>query len=222
VVIALDAALATTRREDLKHGTNAAYVAGLVSARSVGKPARKDGQERRLTRSEQSTLRETEAPGWRPGDLARYCDPTHVGCGYQLPTMLSMALWIRLDHTIVGVSNWEISNRFYRDVVGAEIAPHGKPPRVAYRLGDTQLNVHGPGLDLSTNVARLPVQPGNSDLCFRWPGPIEDAIAHLAQHSVEVETGPVARLGAKGQGISVYFRDPDGSLLEFISYDSRR
>jgi catechol 2,3-dioxygenase-like lactoylglutathione lyase family enzyme len=135
--------------------------------------------------------------------------------------MLSMALWIRLDHTIVGVSR-EISNRFYRDVVGAEIVPHGKPPRVAYRLGDTQLNVHGPGLDLSTNVARLPVQPGNSDLCFRWPGPIEDAIAHLAQHGVEVETGPVARLGAKGQGISVYFRDPDGSLLEFISYDSRR
>jgi catechol 2,3-dioxygenase-like lactoylglutathione lyase family enzyme len=40
--------------------------------------------------------------------------------------------------------------------------------------------------------------------------------------AVEVETGPVARLGAKGQGISVYFRDPDGSLLEFISYDSRR
>jgi len=135
--------------------------------------------------------------------------------------MLSMALWIRLDHTIVGVSNWEISNRFYRDVVGAEIAPHGKPPRVAYRLGDTQLNVHGPGLDLSTNVARLPVQPGNSDLCFRWPGPIEDAIAHLAQHGVEVETGPVARLGAKGQGISVYFRDPDGSLVEFISYEER-
>jgi catechol 2,3-dioxygenase-like lactoylglutathione lyase family enzyme len=112
--------------------------------------------------------------------------------------MLSMALWIRLDHTIVGVSNWEISNRFYRDVVGAEIVPHGKPPRVAYRLGDTQLNVHGPGLDLSTNVARLPVQPGNSDLCFRWPGPIEDAIAHLAQHGVEVETGPVARPWRQG------------------------
>jgi hypothetical protein len=39
--------------------------------------------------------------------------------------------------------------------------------------------------------------------------------------AVEVETGPVARLGAKGQGISVYFRDPDGSLVEFISYEER-
>jgi catechol 2,3-dioxygenase-like lactoylglutathione lyase family enzyme len=30
--------------------------------------------------------------------------------------------------------------------------------------------------------------------------------------------GPVERFGAKGPGMSVYFRDPDGSLLEFISY----
>jgi catechol 2,3-dioxygenase-like lactoylglutathione lyase family enzyme len=114
-----------------------------------------------------------------------------------------------------------VSNRFYRDVVGAELVPHGEPPRVAYRVGDTQLNVHGPGVDLSGNVARFPVRPGNSDLCFMWPGPIEEAIAHLERNGVEVETGPVARLGARGEGVSVYFRDPDGSLLEFISYGSQ-
>jgi catechol 2,3-dioxygenase-like lactoylglutathione lyase family enzyme len=26
------------------------------------------------------------------------------------------------------------------------------------------------------------------------------------------------RFGAKGTGTSIYFRDPDGSLMEFISY----
>lgn len=124
---------------------------------------------------------------------------------------------IRLDHSVVAVSDWEISNRFYRDVVGAQLVDAG-PGRVAYRFADTQLNVHGPGLDLSDNVARLPVQPGNSDLCFAWPGSIDEAIAHLQRHDVEVETGPVARFGARGHGSSVYFRDPDGSLLEFISY----
>jgi catechol 2,3-dioxygenase-like lactoylglutathione lyase family enzyme len=126
---------------------------------------------------------------------------------------------LRLDHTVVAVSDWDVSNRFYRDVVGAELVEIS-PGRVSYRLGDTQLNIHGPGLDLSSNVARLPVQPGNSDVCFVWPGPIEEAVAHLGGHGVEVETGPVARVGARGQGTSVYFRDPDGSLLEFISYAS--
>jgi catechol 2,3-dioxygenase-like lactoylglutathione lyase family enzyme len=124
---------------------------------------------------------------------------------------------VRLDHCVIAVSDWDVSNRFYRDVVGAELVAMG-PVRFAYRLGDMQLNVHGPGVDVSDNVARLPVQPGNSDLCFVWPGPIAEAVAHLERHGVEVETGPVERLGARGRGTSVYFRDPDGSLLEFISY----
>jgi catechol 2,3-dioxygenase-like lactoylglutathione lyase family enzyme len=128
-----------------------------------------------------------------------------------------MAGGMRLDHSVIAVSDWDVSNRFYRDVLGAELVEHG-PGRVAYRLGDTQLNVHGPGVDVSSNVARLPVRPGNSDLCVVWPGPIEDAVAHLGRHGVEIETGPVERLGARGRGTSVYFRDPDGSLLEFISY----
>jgi catechol 2,3-dioxygenase-like lactoylglutathione lyase family enzyme len=126
---------------------------------------------------------------------------------------------LRLDHSVVAVSDWDVSSAFYGDVVGAEIVPAG-PGRVAYRIGDTQLNVHGPGLDASDNVARLPVQPGNSDLCFVWPGPVEDAAAHLERRGVEVELGPIARFGAGGWGTSVYFRDPDGSLLEFISYES--
>jgi catechol 2,3-dioxygenase-like lactoylglutathione lyase family enzyme len=68
-------------------------------------------------------------------------------------------------------------------------------------------------------VARDPVRPGTSDLCFVWPGPIEEAVAHLRALEVGLEAGPVERAGGRGQGTSVYFRDPDGSLLELISYD---
>jgi catechol 2,3-dioxygenase-like lactoylglutathione lyase family enzyme len=64
----------------------------------------------------------------------------------------------------------------------------------------------------------VPVQPGNSDLCFEWAGPIDAAKAHLTAQGVEIELGPVARSAARGEGTSLYFRDPDGSLLEFISY----
>ena len=125
---------------------------------------------------------------------------------------------ITLDHSVIAVSEWERSNAFYRDVLGAEIIEVG-PGRWAYRLAGTQLNVHGPGVDAGDNVARIPVQPGNSDLCFAWPGRIEDAVAHLRERGVEVELGPVSRFGARGSGTSVYFRDPDGSLLELICYD---
>jgi catechol 2,3-dioxygenase-like lactoylglutathione lyase family enzyme len=125
---------------------------------------------------------------------------------------------IGLDHCVIAVSDWERSNAFYRDVVGAEVIEM-EPGRWAYRVGRQQLNVHGPGVDVSDNVARLPVQPGNSDLCFVWSGPIAQAVAHLEERGVDVETGPVPRLGARGHGTSVYFRDPDGSLLEFIAYD---
>ena len=122
---------------------------------------------------------------------------------------------IKLDHCVIHVSDWERSNVFYRDVLGAELVRRGSG--WAYRFGDTQLNCHGPGV-AATPVARLPVQPGNSDLCFEWPGPIGEAKVHLDRHGVAIELGPMERYGARDAGTSVYFRDPDGSLLEFISY----
>jgi catechol 2,3-dioxygenase-like lactoylglutathione lyase family enzyme len=122
-----------------------------------------------------------------------------------------------LDHIVIHVSDWERANAFYRDVLGAEVVSRGAG--FAYRFGDQQLNCHGPGLDPEP-VARVPVAPGNSDLCFRWEGSAEDAAAHLRRNGVEVELGPIDREGTAGRGRSVYFRDPDGSLLEFISYQA--
>ena len=124
---------------------------------------------------------------------------------------------IKLDHSVIHVSNWDRSNTFYRDVVGAELVKVGSG--WAYRFGETQLNCHGPEVH-ATPVAKLPVMPGGSDLCFIWPGTIQAAIAHLEKYGVQVEVGPVLRFGSRGQGTSVYFRDPDGSLMEFISYES--
>src|SRR5664280_1678658 len=93
----------------------------------------------------------------------------------------------KLDHCVIHVSDWERANQFYTQVMGAELV--ARPVGFAYRFGDKQLNVHGPGVT-PAEVARLPVQPGNSDLCFEWVGPIEGAIAHLKAHKIAVERGP--------------------------------
>jgi catechol 2,3-dioxygenase-like lactoylglutathione lyase family enzyme len=126
-----------------------------------------------------------------------------------------VSLPTRFDHCVVHVSNWERSNTFYRDVVGVVLI--GKEGGWAYRFENAQLNLHGPGL-VPNPVARIPVPPGGSDLCFEWAGPIDEAVEHLQRHRVEIELGPIQRSGARGAGTSIYFRDPDGSLLEFISY----
>jgi catechol 2,3-dioxygenase-like lactoylglutathione lyase family enzyme len=122
---------------------------------------------------------------------------------------------VRLDHVVIAVSDFDRSNAFYRDVLGAEIVE--TDGRVAYRVGGQQLNVHGP-TTRPAMVARIPVAPGNSDLCFEWNAPIEAAVEHLRTRGVKIEAGPMIRGGAKGRGTSVYFRDPDGTLLELITY----
>ena len=118
---------------------------------------------------------------------------------------------------MIAVSNWDRSNAFYRDVLGAEIDARDAWS-ARYRFDGWQLNVHGPGFE-GLNAA-TPVQPGNSDLCFVWPGPIDEAVAHLERHGVAIESGPAPTDATFGPGEHLYFRDPEGSLLELVSYET--
>ena len=104
---------------------------------------------------------------------------------------------LRLDHVVIAVSDWSRSNAFYRDVIGAEVVELDRG-RYAYRIGGRQLNVHGPGATPEPPEAQDAGRPpGGSDLCFEWPGPIEDAVEHLQRHGVEIEVGPDERSGAQ-------------------------
>lgn len=127
---------------------------------------------------------------------------------------------VRIDHCVIASSDLARSDTFYAAILGATV-DRPFPGYHQLRFGGQMLNVHGPGVAERADpslLARVRVAPGGSDLCFVWDGPIAAAIAHLGACDVAIETGPGARDGASGLGTCIYFRDPDGSLLEFISY----
>ena len=128
-----------------------------------------------------------------------------------------------LDHLAITVEDVERTLAFYRRVLDAEplfedLWRAGKIPVVLLQVGASRLSVHSAKAPASPH-ARAPL-PGSGDYCFRWEGPIESAIARLREHGVEIVEGPVPRPAADGgAGQSVYFRDPDGNLLELLTTD---
>jgi catechol 2,3-dioxygenase-like lactoylglutathione lyase family enzyme len=112
---------------------------------------------------------------------------------------------------------------FYREVLGAEVRDEdawraGETVFPVLHFGSWKLNVHAADGNIEL-VANAPT-PGCLDAALAWPGPISDAARHLDDRGVEVVYGPVRQNGARGVGASIYFRDPDRNLLEFISYDA--
>lgn len=125
------------------------------------------------------------------------------------------------DHYAITVADMEATIAFYRDVLGVDILWEaewraGKIPVVSMQIGANRMNVHSTAAPAAPH-ARVPTS-GSADLCMRWNGPIADAQALLARHDIAIEVGPVPRPAADGVwGYSVYFRDPDGNLLELLS-----
>lgn len=62
-------------------------------------------------------------------------------------------------------------------------------------------------------MARVPVAPGGSDLCFSWAGSAEEAVAHLDRLGIPIERGPVPRNGARGAGRSVLRRPEQAAAV---------
>jgi catechol 2,3-dioxygenase-like lactoylglutathione lyase family enzyme len=60
--------------------------------------------------------------------------------------------------------------------------------------------------------------PGSADLCFVIYLPVAQVLMYLRASRVEILHGPVERTGAMGPVTSVYFRDPDGNLIEVSNY----
>ena len=123
-----------------------------------------------------------------------------------------------LDHLVLTVANIGITCDFYARVLGMKKVTFGGG-RVALAFGRQKINLHPAGNEYDPKA--VTPMPGSGDLCFIAAEPMDDVIAHLNAQGVEIIEGPGERTGATGPINSVYFRDPDGNLIEVSNYASR-
>lgn len=116
-----------------------------------------------------------------------------------------------LDHLVLTTRNLDRCVDFYTCVLGMALERFGEG-RLALRFGKQKINLHEYGHEFEPKAAAP--TPGSLDLCFLADRPLDEVIAALKAHRVEIVEGPVRRTGARFPIVSVYVRDPDENLVE--------
>jgi catechol 2,3-dioxygenase-like lactoylglutathione lyase family enzyme len=126
------------------------------------------------------------------------------------------------DHVVVNVIDPERSAAWYQRVLGMmreDFRPGpGKAPRISVKFGAQKINLRPIAAGSDEWFTAEHAAAGSDDLCFLTQASPDAVVAHLKSCGVAVEEGPVEKRGARGTLISVYCRDPDGSLIEISSY----
>lgn len=124
----------------------------------------------------------------------------------------------RIDHVVLNCRDVEATAAWYERVMGFEREEFFGPiHRIALKFGRAKINLRPVGAE--NWITGAVETPGSLDLCFITESGIGGAIERLKMEGVEIIRGPTAQTGAMGPMTSVYFRDPDGNLLEIGSYD---
>jgi catechol 2,3-dioxygenase-like lactoylglutathione lyase family enzyme len=116
-----------------------------------------------------------------------------------------------IDHIVLTVENIEATCEFYGRILGMRVITFGGG-RKALSFGRHKINLHEYGKEFEPKAEKPTT--GSADLCFMTDVPVSDVIEHLTVNGIVILEGPVRRTGASGPIISVYFRDPDGNLIE--------
>ena len=127
-----------------------------------------------------------------------------------------MALAIdRIDHVVLTAHDVDRTIDFYSRVLGMQPVSFAGGRR-ALAFGRQKINLHASGREYEPKA--LTPTPGSLDLCFITETPLDEVVAHLKAQGVAIAQGPVEKAGALGPMMSVYFRDPDGNLVEVSNY----
>jgi catechol 2,3-dioxygenase-like lactoylglutathione lyase family enzyme len=117
----------------------------------------------------------------------------------------------QVDHFVLTVADVDASCAFYQRVLSMAVVSFGDG-RKALRFGQQKINLHPHGREFEPKAQRP--TPGAADFCLITRVPLAEVAAHLRAEGVTIIEGPVPRTGATGALVSVYFRDPDGNLVE--------
>lgn len=120
-----------------------------------------------------------------------------------------------LDHLVLTVADIATTCRFYEDILGMEVQTFGDN-RKALKFGQQKINLHQQGKEFEPKAAHP--APGSADLCFITETPLREVKEELIRKNVLLLESEVKRTGANGPIISLYFRDPDGNLIEVSNY----
>jgi len=117
-----------------------------------------------------------------------------------------------IDHFVLTVASIEATCAFYARALGFGVEVFGPEKRTALTFGRQKINLHEVGREFSPR-ARV-ATAGSGDFCLLTDTPVDQVAAHLEAEGIEIELGPVPKTGAQGPLTSIYFRDPDGNLVE--------
>ncbi|MBC9911914.1 VOC family protein [Chitinophaga varians] len=122
---------------------------------------------------------------------------------------------LHLDHLVLTVADIDTTCRFYQEVLGMELQTFANN-RKALKFGQQKINLHQKGQEFEPKATHP--TPGSADLCFITETPIREVKEELIGKNIPLLESEVQRTGANGPIISIYFRDPDGNLIEVSNY----
>lgn len=130
---------------------------------------------------------------------------------------------IYLDHLVINAANVEKTSHFYRDLLNCSIERwdefcQGQVKFPSLRISDTFIiDIFPPkmwGSDKDADKA-----PNINHFCLattqqHW----QKVTEYVARKGITIEKGPEEFWGARGNGMSIFVKDPDGNTVEIRKY----
>lgn len=115
-----------------------------------------------------------------------------------------------IDHIVLCVADVPRSLEFYTSLLGMQPREE-RPGKWSLHFGANKISLQE--ALTAPPIARQTV-PGSGNFCLLTAEPVEQLVGQLRAKGIEIVAGPEERAGATGTLLSLYFRDPDGNLVE--------